>query len=173
MPRAGRRLLRGARPYLRRPGRVLDRDPIRERTDFGSIAISLGTLQLKTVKEQELNCGLPRVWVGEADRSALGLIRVSTLRREALQRKGGTPLSRREGGAIDDQANPLESGRGLIQGFRVGDKVGVHGLLPAGLLVMARSWLLGEAGPGSRLPSSQRGVCQACYSPPRAGTQPV
>jgi hypothetical protein len=115
---------------LWRPGRVLDRDPIRERNHFGSIAISCRPFQLKTAKEEKLILGLPCVRVPKADRGAPGLILFGTIRREALQREGGAALCRRESTAIHEQANALESGSGPIKGFGFCGKFGIHRVLP-------------------------------------------
>jgi hypothetical protein len=80
----------------------------------------------------ERDSDLSRGRVGKPNRRTLRFILVGTPRREALQREGGAALGRRERGAIDDQANALESGRGLIQRFGSGFEFGVHGVLPKG-----------------------------------------
>src|SRR5215207_9389406 len=71
---------------------------------------------------------LSRVRVGKADRAALGLrlLLFRTVRRETLQCEGGAAVGGREGVAVDDQTDALESGCGAVQGFGFGGEFGVQ-----------------------------------------------
>jgi hypothetical protein len=94
---------------------------------------------LMATKDGKLDRELPRARVGKADPGALRIIPFRTTRRETLEQKGGSALGWRERPAIDDQANALESGRGLIQRFGVGGQCGVHRVLPNVLVTFVPS----------------------------------
>jgi hypothetical protein len=75
----------------------------------------------------------------------------------------GAPLGRRERRAIDDQADALEAGRGLIEGFGFGGEFGGHGLLANVLissLVLNRTLplMVSLAVPGVRSRAETRGA---------------
>jgi hypothetical protein len=90
------------------------------------------------VNDEKLNRGLPGGGVGKADRRA-GRFAIRTLGCTALQDEGGATVGRRERPAVDDQANALEAGCGLIQRFSFGGQFGVHRVLPKVMVTLAVS----------------------------------
>jgi hypothetical protein len=90
------------------------------------------------VNDEKLNRGLPGGGVGKADRRA-GRFAIRTLGCTALQDEGRAAVSGGERTAVDDQADALEAGRGLIQRFSFGGEFGVHRVLPKVMVTLVVS----------------------------------